>query len=138
VKYLVLFSVFLFYGCAISHEESGSVIGGGVGYISSKKLGGDSSSVLVGTVVGIVAGNKIGRYMREEDIEMSSNYISTLDTGESGEWRNISSGNSFQMTVNKVYMDKETKKVCKDITFRRRDDASNRIVNGGTQRICDF
>jgi surface antigen len=103
-------------GCE-SKRTSGAAIGAGtgaaVGAIIDK---GGWGGVLLGALVGGLAGYAVGDYMERQDEQKLHSTLETQPTGSTNTWRNPDTGNSFAATSTNT---RETEKgVYRDVTIK--------------------
>lgn len=100
-KYTFILVTLLFPISGCTNDQSagiiGGIIGGGAGYFACKnKSSRDRNAcILGGTLVGIVAGSVIGKYMDSSDRNKLLHHFQYAPRGVNRNWENPKTGNRF-------------------------------------------
>lgn len=119
----VLLSCIMLQGCVSSKQGAGTLIGGGVGGLLAAAAIGKGKGKYVagaaGALVGMIAGNQIGKAMDENDKRIaelaSQKALETAPSGNSVEWKNPDSGHSGNITPTQTFKNHEGK-YCREYT----------------------
>jgi surface antigen len=96
----------------------GSVLGGATGAaIGSQVDKGDgrTAAVIGGTIIGILVGGSIGRYMDEVDQNCVGQALEHAEDGQAIRWNDPNQGNDYQVTPVKTYQT-NTGRYCREYT----------------------
>ena len=96
----------------------GSVLGGAAGAAIGSRVGsGDDRTVAIigGTIIGILVGGTIGRYMDEIDQNCVGQALEHAEDGQSIRWNDPNQGTQYQVTPVKTYQS-NTGRYCREYT----------------------
>lgn len=88
-------------GCAITKQDAGTVIGGGLGGFLGSQFGSGSGKKIAigaGAVLGAFLGNKVGASLDQADQMAMNQTLNNVPAGESVQWQNPNGGHTVQVT----------------------------------------
>lgn len=96
----------LAWGCTMTQEQSGAVLGGAAGAAAGSAIGGGSGrtvAIILGALVGSAVGANIGRHMDEQDRIRTAEAMEYNPTGRSSTWRNPDTQTAYTVTPTRTY-----------------------------------
>ncbi len=126
-------------GMMPSKEAIGTIGGAGLGALVGSRFGGGEgrvASVAVGTLLGAVAGNLIGKSMDSSDTVATQTVLEKAETGQPVAWTNPKTKAQYKVTPTKTYKD-ESGQDCREYKTVGVIDGKRETINGTACRQDD-
>ena len=97
----VVLAASLVWGCTMTQEQSGGLLGGAAGAAAGSAIGGGSGrtvAIILGALVGSAVGANIGRHMDEQDRIRTAEAMEYSPTGRPSTWRNPDTQTAYTVT----------------------------------------
>lgn len=102
----VVLAASLVWGCTMTQEQSGGLLGGAAGAAAGSAVGGGSGrtvAIILGALIGSAVGANIGRHMDEQDRIRTAEAMEYNPTGRSSTWRNPDTQTAYTVTPTRTY-----------------------------------
>jgi surface antigen len=113
ITFLILI-VFLLAGCA-TKAQTGGVGGAAAGAIIGQAIGHDTGSTLLGAAIGGMLGYVVGNEMDKADRQRLENVYEYTPDHTTTEWRNPNTGNQYEVTPQRTYVEPRTHYDCREV-----------------------
>jgi len=113
ITFLILI-VFLFAGCA-TKAQTGGVGGAAAGAVIGQAIGHNTGSTLLGAALGGLLGYVVGNEMDKADRARLENVYEYTPDNKTTEWQNPNTGNYYEATPQRTYVDQQTHYDCREV-----------------------
>ncbi|MCK5404350.1 MAG: glycine zipper 2TM domain-containing protein [Desulfobulbaceae bacterium] len=111
---LVIIVSFLASSCVANKAQQGTVGGAAGGALLGQMIGKDTEGTLIGAAVGALLGYMVGNEMDKADRVRMNDAFEYNPTNSSSSWVNPDSGNSYTVTPQRTYTERQTNRDCRE------------------------
>ena len=105
----------LLSGCLANKAQTGGAGGAAAGALIGQAIGRNTEATLLGAAIGGVLGYVVGNEMDKADRQQLNNVYEYTPDNTTTEWRNPNTGNEYQVTPQRTYVDRQTNQDCREV-----------------------
>lgn len=102
-------------GCLTNKAQQGGAGGAAAGALLGQAIGRNTEATLLGAAIGGMLGYVIGNEMDKADRQKLNDVYEYTPDNTTTEWHNPNTGNEYQVTPQRTYVDQTTKQDCREV-----------------------